>query len=133
MHHSSRLAITAHFAVRMRQRGYRLGDYETVQTLGTQVRDGIVLLKRDAEDELRRLAEDLLNIRGQRTGNLRSAEVASERDIVRQMERLSKLVGTFIPTAGGSALSIYRPCNRRRKHILRGRRASGRRPRRRYR
>ena len=50
---STRLAITAHLAVRMRQRGYRLGDYETVEALGSQIRDGIVLLKRDVEGELK--------------------------------------------------------------------------------
>ena len=83
---SSRLAITAHLAVRMRQRGYRLGDYETVEAWGTPIRDGIVLLKRDAESELNRLAKELLNIRQQRAANLKSAEGTSERDVVRQMD-----------------------------------------------
>lgn len=133
MESRSRLTITAHCMLRMRQRGYRLGDYETVEALGSQIRDGIVLLKRDVEGELSRLAEELLNLRRRKAANLKPAEGTSERDIVRQMERLSRLVGTFIPTAGGSALSIYRPCNRRQKHILHGRRASSHRPRRRCR
>jgi hypothetical protein len=125
----SGLTITAHSAIRMRQRGYQLGDFETIESIGTLVADGILLRKRDTEVELSRLAAELKRIRQGKAALqiVGSAEGATERDIIRRMERLRSLAGTFIPTVEGCALSIYRPCNRRLKYMLHGRSAYRRR------
>jgi hypothetical protein len=122
---SSRMTITAHGAERLRQRGFRQSDFEIVADLGSDLGQGIFLRKKDVKPELRILAKALAEIRRERTGDPETTG-PSEREIIWQMERLLRLVGTYIPTANGCALSIYRPCNRRLKHILRGRRAYSR-------
>jgi hypothetical protein len=131
----SSLTITAHSAIRMRQRGYCLRDFETIEKFGTLVADGILLRKKDIEAELTRLASDLNNLRSRKAAlrNLSSTELATERDIIEQIASLRNLSGTFVPTAEGCALSIYRPCNRRLKHMLHGRSAYSRRLQRRVR
>ena len=54
----------------------------------------------------------------------RSAEASAEKaELVRQVERLRRLQGTFLPVAEGGALkSVYRGSSRRAKRVLRGRR-----------
>jgi len=108
----------------MRQRGYRPTDLETVESLGTPSLGGIVLLRKDVEPELARLYVQLKMIRqrGIALQNLVPSDDRAERDILRKIERVRRLAGTFIPLVAGHALSIYRPCERRLKHILRGRR-----------
>jgi len=130
MHESSNLIITAHCAARMRQRGYQSADLETIESLGTPSHDGIVLRKKDVEPELERLSMQLKMIRrrGMAFESLvEDGAVSSERDISRRIERARRLIGTFIPLEAGHALSVYRPCERRLKHMLRGRRTYRRR------
>jgi hypothetical protein len=118
MRSSSRLRITSHVAVRMRQRGYHLSDFDAVENLGTQMGDhGVLFLEKDAEPELTRLAKELKNLRRKRL-----RERFAERELIQQIERIRRLARTttFIPTAHGCALSIYRPSSRRLKHILHG-------------
>jgi hypothetical protein len=122
-----KLTITAHSAVRMRQRGYHVDDFATVENLGTHTAGGVLLRKKDVYPEQMRLSEELKSIRSQKVSDLKSARCSGEREIIRQLKSLRRLVGTYIPTAGGCALSIYRPCSRRLKYILDGRRASSRR------
>jgi hypothetical protein len=124
------LTITAHCAVRMRQRGYRPTDLEIVENVGMQTTEGIFLRKRDAEPELQRLAERLKILRQEKADDQKlSCEetVAAERDIIWHIEQLRRLAGTFIPSINGCALSIYRPSDRRTKYILRDRRTKARR------
>lgn len=121
----SSLIITGHLAARMRQRGYKLGDLEALEDLGTEFAEGIFVRKRDTKTELNRLSGQLKVIRRQRTSapKLSSAETtAVEQDLIQRIGRLHRLTGTFVPLEDGHALSIYHPCDRRAKHILRGRR-----------
>jgi hypothetical protein len=113
---SPRLIITAHAAVRRPQRGYRVDDFATVEMLGTYTDDGILVRKKDVQTELLKLSKERRSIRRQQVPNRHA-----EQEIIRQQERLRRLIGTFIPMEGRCALSIYRPCIRRLKHILHGR------------
>jgi len=125
MRGTSKLIITAHCAARMRQRGYRSTDLETVESLGASSSGGIVLRRKDVEPELARLYVQLKMIRQRRIALqslVPSDDRGAERDILRHIERVRRLAGTYIPLVAGHALSIYRPCERRLKHILRGRR-----------
>jgi hypothetical protein len=115
------LTITAHAALRARQRGYRTEDLATLETLGTLYEQGIFMRRKDVELEIKRLDATLRRIRHARA-NGKSNRTRIEIEIVQEIDRLKKLGGTFIPTEGGHALSIYRPCARRLKHILGGRR-----------
>ena len=115
----------------MRQRGYRSADFETIESLGTTSRDGIVLRKKDIDPELKWLSAELKMVRKRRASLQNSCP--AERNIIRQIERARRLTGTFIPLAAGHALSIYRPCERRLKHLLRGRRTYRRKQRRKQR
>src|SRR5260221_8602339 len=44
--------ITAHCVVRARQRGYRHADFEMVQSVGTWMREGIFVRRRDVHSKL---------------------------------------------------------------------------------
>ena len=113
------LSITAHFITRARQRGYRQEDLAIMERFGTLRGDGLLLREKDVAAEIDHLSMTLrLTRRGGANGN------ASE--IARGIERLRRLQGAFIPIECGHAVSIYRPCRRRMKYVLRG----GRRPRR---
>jgi hypothetical protein len=113
------LKLTAHYVTRARQRGYRVEDLAIMERFGTFQGDGLLLREKDVAAEIERLSIELQRIRrGTANGN------ASE--IVREIERLRRLQGAFIPIERGHAVSIYRPCGRRLKYVLRG----GRRPRR---
>jgi hypothetical protein len=115
------LNITAHYIARARQRGYRPGDLAIMERLGTLAADGLLLREKDVAREIERLSMILRRIRrGRANGNFSGPE------IVREIERLQRLQGAFIPIECGHAVSIYRPCRRRLKYVLRG----GRRPRR---
>ena len=105
--------ITAHYAVRARQRGYRHADFEIVESTGTWMREGIFVRRRDVESKLHRLSAQLRRKR-------REGIKGNDREIIHEIERLQRLPGTFIPMDNGHALSIYRPSTRRRKRILRG-------------
>ena len=112
--------FTAHFAVRSRQRGYRVADFRAVEDVGTFVADGIFVRKRDVEPQIESLTAQLRHL-GRKQSN--PAETGPQKcALVQEIERLRRLSGTFVPTEDGAALSIYRPCSRRLKHILRGRR-----------
>jgi hypothetical protein len=111
--------ITAHCAVRARQRGYRHTDFEMVESTGIWMREGIFVRRRDVDSQLHRLSAQLR--RKRREG----IEGNDDREIIRDIERLQRLPGTFIPVDGGHALSIYRPSKRRLKRILRGGRMRG--------
>lgn len=89
--------LSKHATVRARQRGYRLADVELVSCLGTEVADGFLLTRRDI-DRMAPLTDPLL------------------------AERLVRLVGSFVPSAAGLSLSIYRPSRRRMRLLLTGRR-----------
>jgi hypothetical protein len=124
------ITTTAHYVVRARQRGYRLEDLAVMERLGTGAGDGILLRKRDVDDEIKRLSRQLRHIRRRKAvGHLYQAEI--EIGIARQIERLQRLPGAFVPLESGRALSIYRPGRRRLKYIQRGGRR--RRPDRRWR
>jgi hypothetical protein len=125
MREKPNLIITGHCAARMRQRGYQIADLETIESLGTPSGDGIVLRTKDVAPELEQLSMLLKTIRQHRSAvpNPPPNEAASaEREIIDRIQRLRRLAGTFIPLEGGQALSIYRPCERRLKHLLRDRR-----------
>jgi len=112
------LTLTAHYVVRARQRGYRLGDLAIMERLGTLRADGLLLREKDVAPEIERLSMTLRRIRrGRANGNFSASEV------VREIERLRRLQGAFIPIECGHAVSIYRPCSRRLKHIIRGTRS----------
>ena len=113
------LTITAHYITRARQRGYRVEDLAIVERLGTFRAEGLLVREKDVAAEIEHLSMTLRRIRRAR-GN------GSASEIVREIERLQRLRGAFIPIECGHALSIYRPCSRRLKYVLRG----GRRPRR---
>lgn len=108
---------TNHFITRARQRGYRQEDLAIMERFGTFRGDGLLLREKDVTAEIDQLGMTLRLIR--RGG-------ANGSEIVRVIERLRRLQGAFIPIECGHALSIYRPCRRRMKYVLRG----GRRPRR---
>jgi hypothetical protein len=114
--------VTAHYVVRARQRGYRAEDLAIVETLGTLRGDGILLRSKDVAPEIERLSAALQRMRRHKgNGNFHGLEIEAEkRQTAREIERLQRLPGAFIPTECGHALSIYRPCKRRLKHILRG-------------
>jgi len=113
------LSVTAHFITRARQRGYRQEDLAIMERFGTFRGDGLLLREKDVAAEIDHLSMTLRLIRrGGANGN------ASE--IAQGIERLRRLQGAFIPIECGHVVSIYRPCRRRMKYVLRG----GRRPRR---
>jgi hypothetical protein len=115
------LKLTAHYVARARQRGYRPGDLAIMERLGTFGADGLLVREKDVAREIERLSTTLRRIRrGNANGNFSASE------IVREIERLRRVRGAFIPIECGHAVSIYRPCRRRLKYVLRG----GRRPRR---
>jgi hypothetical protein len=122
------ITITAHYAARARQRGYRSEDLAIMERLATAAEDGILLRTRDVQHEIEWLSSQLRHIRRRKTDErLCQAEIEiGEYEIVQQIERLQRLPGAFVPLENGHALSIYRPSRRRLKHILRG----GRMPRR---
>src|SRR5260221_11505036 len=51
--------ITAHCAVRARQRGYRHADFEMVESTGTWMREGIFVRRRHVESKVHRLRAQL--------------------------------------------------------------------------
>jgi len=112
--------VTSHCMVRARQRGYRLTDLEILEQLGTLAGDGILLRKKDVEPEISRLAALLRRMRHRKAkGNFIPAKVEiEEQETIRQIERLRRLPGSFIPLENGHALSIYRPCRRRLRRAL---------------
>jgi hypothetical protein len=111
------LSITAHYVTRTRQRGYRVEDLAIMERLGTFRADGLLLREKDVAAEIDHLSMMLRRIRrGTANGNFSASE------IVGQIERLRRLQGAFIPIECGRAVSIYRPCRRRMKYVLRGRR-----------
>jgi hypothetical protein len=120
------LSITAHFITRARQRGYRREDLAIIEKFGTFREDGLLLREKDVAAEIDHLSMTLRRIRRSRAnGNFSASEIEGEDyEIVREIERLQRLRGAFIPIECGHALSIYRPCRRRLKYVLRG----GRRP-----
>jgi hypothetical protein len=118
------LTLTAHFAVRARQRGYRPEDLTIIERLGTFRKHGIFLRRKDVEPEIERLGATLRHIRHTANGTASRSEIEAE--VTQMIERLQRLRGAFIPSECGRALSIYRPCERRVKQILRGRRRSRR-------
>jgi hypothetical protein len=122
------LSITAHYIARARQRGYRMEDLAIMERLGTFRADGLLLREKEVAREIERLSMTLRRIRrGRANGNFSASEIDGEEyETVREIERLQRLRGAFIPIECGHAVSIYRPCRRRMKYVLRG----GRRPRR---
>jgi hypothetical protein len=116
MRSSLKLAITAHLTVRMRQRGYRVDDFATIERLGTDTSGGVLLRKKDVRAELMKLSEERRSIRKHK-----EPDRYAEQEIIRKLESARKLEGTYIPTESGCALSIYRPSSRRMKYILHGR------------
>jgi hypothetical protein len=122
------LTITTHFIVRARQRGYRMEDLAIMERLGTLQADGLLLREKDVAPEIERLTMTLRRLRrGRANGNLSAAEIVGDQyEIAREIERLRRLRGAFIPIECGHALSIYRPCGRRMKYALRGGRRSRR-------
>ena len=89
--------ISKHAAIRARQRGYIQNDVRFVIEHGTRVPDGYLLREKD----VRPMVKD--------------KELTSNVDI----ERVGKLVGTFVPTTtDGLALSVYRPSRRKTRHLL---------------
>jgi hypothetical protein len=106
--------ITAHCAVRARQRGCRHADFEMVESTGSWMREGVFVRRRDVESKLHRLSAQL---RRKRREGIKGND---DREIIHEIERLQRLPGTFIPVDSGHALSIYRPSKRRLKRILRG-------------
>jgi len=121
------LTKTAHYNVRARQRGYRPEDFAIVERLGIFAGDGIFVRKKDVAPEIERLSRVLRHMRRQVSRNFHQPGIEAEgpnleSKIVQQIERLQRLPGAFIPIESGLALSIYRPCSRRLKRLLRGRR-----------
>ena len=83
------------------------------------MQEGVFVRRRDVDSKLRRLSVQLRRKRREgKKGN-------DDCEIIREIERLQRLPGTFIPVDSGYALSIYRPSKRRQKIILRGRRMRG--------
>jgi hypothetical protein len=113
------LAITAHCLVRARQRGYRPEDLAILERLGTMTDAGIFLRSRDVEAEVSLLKRQLQRKRHRQADSEFDQAVAAEDcEVIRQIERLQCLKGTFVPAENGHALSVYRPCRRREKRIL---------------
>lgn len=97
--------ISKHAAIRARQRGYCQNDIRFVIEHGTEVPEGYLLRRKD----VRSIVEH-----NKLTSNV-------------HVERAIRLVGTFVPiTTDGRAASVYRPCSRKCKHLLHGRRSAGR-------
>src|SRR6266404_3691449 len=115
---TTRLNVTPHCAVRARQRGYRLDDFATAEILGTLVEDGILLRTRDINSELKRLTAELRRARRRTVGTGLSEVEGSENELIRQINRLQRLKGVFLPSENGRVLSVYRPCRRRLRSIL---------------
>jgi hypothetical protein len=124
MSSTSNLIITRHCAVRAQQRGYQVTDLETVQRIATMAPEGLFVRWRDVNLEIQQLKTRLRRLRqGKKEKTLHSAQIADqEREIVRQIDRLTRLPGTFLPIEDGYALSVYRSSNRREKRVLRGNR-----------
>lgn len=121
MARSSFSRISNHSMIRARQRGYRVGDLEKVEQLGTPVKDGILLRSRDIASEIQRLTDKRRKLRA-RSGLRRSGDQTpirmEEASIRKEIEQLQRLQGTFIPVQGGCALTVYRPSRRRLRRIL---------------
>ncbi len=108
-----RFAISKHAGIRARQRGYRQADISFVIENGTQVPDGYFLREKDAASIIRRARLMISNWKY-------------------TLEQASRLRGTFVPLVSeAGAVSIYRPCRRKLKHLLHDRRRAGRRNKRR--
>jgi hypothetical protein len=119
---AANLTVTAHYLVRARQRGYRLTDLAFIETLGSSRGDGIFLREKDLAPELKRLSASLQRMRKPVKARYGRSEIDTQRrEIVREIERLERLSGAYIPIEDGHALSIYRPSKRRLKRILRDR------------
>src|SRR5260370_39948007 len=95
--------ITLHATARAQQRGYRPDDLELIAEYGTLVPEGILLLRRDIGRVV--VQDGKFTIR---------ADGAARKSV----ERLGRLVGSYMPTQNGRALSIYRPCKRRLLKLL---------------
>jgi hypothetical protein len=116
------IIITAHCSVRARQRGYQPTDLAIMERLGTAAGDGILLRKRDVEYEIETLSRQLRRIRRRKAHQrlYQNDGKTGEYEIIQQINRLQRLSGAFVPVKHGHALSSYRPCMRRLKHLLRG-------------
>jgi hypothetical protein len=116
------LSRTSHYLVRARQRGYRSVDLSIIESLGNFSGDGFLLRKKDVAAELERLSKTLRVLRRSRANkdSYRPEIEAEEREVVREIERLERLPGAFIPIESGHALSIYRPSRRRLRQLLHG-------------
>ena len=91
--------ITAHFAVRLRQRGYRVAHFTLVENVGTLVADGIFVRKRDVQPRIEILAAQLRHRSGKQSNPTENARQKCA--LVQQIERLRRLSGTFVPTEDG--------------------------------
>jgi len=97
--------ISKHAAKRARQRGYSQHDIRFVIENGTEVPEGYLLRRKDVQ----LMVEE--------------EELASQALI----ELARKLEGTFVAAAkDGRAITVYRPCLRRRKRLLHDRHSAGR-------
>lgn len=88
------LSITDHALLRLAQRGFAPGDVELILALGSEVEDGILVLRRDikaAEENLRAMLRKLKKMEGKRlvvvNGHLVTAFHASKRETCKLTKR----------------------------------------------
>ena len=88
------LSITNHALLRLAQRGFVPSDLELILTLGSEVEDGILVLRSDvkaAEENLRAMIRKLQKIEGKRlvvvNGHLVTAFHASKRETCKLTKR----------------------------------------------
>ena len=93
------MILSRHATRRMQQRGYRQGDLELIMAIATETPDGLFLGKKETRREIDRL--------------------------IRRIERLKRLQGTFIPTNGETGKSIYMAGRRKTREIQQGKRNKG--------
>ena len=117
MYDSTRnFTISGHCARRAAQRGYRATDLDILERIATLAPDGLFVRRRDAEREIKGLESRLRRLRGSRSTQA-SVEKA---ELVRRIDRLMRLQGTFLPVSEGGALkTVYRSSPRRTKRVLR--------------
>ncbi len=121
MTRSSNYRISSHSIVRARQRGYRTGDLEKIEELGTTVSDGILLRSKDIASGIHQLTRRRRNLRARNTAeDFRDQRriKQEEANIVKEIDQLRRLQGSYIPVQDGCILSVYRPSRRRLRRML---------------
>lgn len=89
------MKLTFHAQMRMQQRAVRDRDLPLIQEVGTEFKDGLILLDRNVDKAIFERREEI--------------------------QRLEKLRGKAVIIAGDTVLTTYNPCRKKKKQILRER------------